>query len=49
MAMEFAITGQIFSICSDDSWQPGGARSFLLAHRGPFPGALAMASDRSEK
>jgi hypothetical protein len=48
MAMEFAKTGLRVFRGSDDSWQPSGARSFLLAHRGPFPGALAVASDRSE-
>jgi CrcB protein len=34
MAMEFAITGLRISYSSDDSWQPSGARSFLLVHRG---------------
>ena len=33
MAMEFAITGPVFLIGPDDSWQPCGSRSFLL--RGP--------------
>jgi hypothetical protein len=28
--MEFAITEPLFSIGSDDSWQPRGSRSFLL-------------------
>jgi hypothetical protein len=30
MAMEFAITGPMLSIDSDDSWQPSGSRSFLF-------------------
>src|SRR6266404_731998 len=28
--MEFAITGPILQIDSDDSWQPSGSRSFLF-------------------
>jgi len=31
--MEFAITGQMQLIGSDDSWLPRGARSFLLSAR----------------
>ena len=30
MAMEFAITGPLFLSGSDDSWRPGGSRSFLF-------------------
>jgi hypothetical protein len=30
MAMEFAITALVESTRADDSWQPGGSRSFLL-------------------
>jgi hypothetical protein len=31
MAMEFAITALVQSTRADDSWQPGGSRSFLLS------------------
>jgi hypothetical protein len=30
MAMEFAITGPMLCVGSDDSWQPSGSRSFLF-------------------
>jgi hypothetical protein len=30
MAMEFAITAPVMFAGADDSWQPGGSRSFLF-------------------
>src|SRR5439155_12015558 len=48
MAMEFAMTAPVMFTGADDSWQPGGARSFLF---GPPRAicALAVASDGLER
>jgi len=48
MAMEFAINAAVMFTGADDSWQPSGARSFLLG--GPRTiCALAVPSDGLER
>jgi hypothetical protein len=46
--MEFAVTGPLFLIGSDDSWQPDGSRSFLFAEPLAIP-PCAVTGDRLEK